>query len=115
MEFEDMPGKAVAGGSKALMADPAIRRVMSAFGDGCLDCYDVDIRRHRRFMSGEVLRSVRSFIAEYGEDDAVAIVKRAFGPKYDGRYRQSVFGTNIFTKRYRWLATQMLMESGGDY
>lgn len=108
MEFNE--GGRVAGSVGAALRDPDVRAVMSAYGDGCLTYYEVDIREHRSMMSPPTMRAVRSFVAEFGPEDALTVVRNFFGPPYGGFWRGKALGSDIFTKRYRYVANRMLLE-----
>lgn len=111
MDFElERPN--VAGSAAALLRDEGVYAVMSHFGDGCLRCYGLDIRQHRSYMSAQVLRKVRSFVNEYGVDDAVKIIDRMFSPIHDGRDRGRNVGLDIFDRRLSYLANRYLSEVG---
>lgn len=111
MEF-DVGGAKVAGSTKAILADPDVYAVMSAFGDGCLQYYKVDIRESKGIMNARILRYVASFVKEFGAADSVKIVKQLFNATHRGRWLNDTVGTAIFYANHRWLAEKMLMESG---
>ena len=96
MEFDVKRG--VAGSVGAMLSDASVARVYGVFGDGCLEYYRFDIREKRTFMSAKVLRQVKSFVADYGEEDAVAIVRTMFGVMHEGVWKGKPIGTSIFSK-----------------
>ena len=99
-----------AGSAGAILSDASVAHVFGVFGDCCLSRYGFDIREKPSIMSARVLRQVQSFTKEYGEEDAVGIVKTMFGVGHEGIWRGVPIGTSIFSKSYRWLAEKMLIE-----
>lgn len=110
MEFE-LKGKPVAGSASAILQDESVRRVYGTFGDGCLRCYNMDIRQKRQFMSATTLRQVRSFIDDFGADDAIKIIKALFGVAHEGRWHGEAVGKQVFAKSHRWMAEKLLIEA----
>lgn len=113
MDFNDV-GIKVAGGAASILADGDVMRVFSEFGDRCLETYGIDIRTKPSFMSTQVLRQVRSFVSEYGVDDAVKIVNQAFAVPHCGNFKGAAIGTSLFSKGFRWYSNALLLEAGGD-
>lgn len=99
-----------AGSAGAILSDSSVARVFGEFGDGCMRYYGFDIRDKPSIMSARVLRQVQSFTREYGEDDAVGIIRTMFGVGHEGVWRGVPIGTSIFSSGYRWLAEKMLIE-----
>lgn len=110
MLFEANGKAKVAGSVDAILADDGVREVFSLFGDKCLEVYAIDVRAQRTFMNARVLRQVKCFVAEYGVEDSKRVVERLFGQPYNGSYGGKTIGTSIFSKGYRWLANNLLME-----
>lgn len=109
MDF-DVSGKKIAGGTSAILADDEVREVFSLFGDKCLEAYMIDIREKKTFMSVQILRQARSFVNEFGVEDSKKIIERLFEPPYSGTYNGKTVGPSIFSRGYRWLANNLLME-----
>ena len=109
MVFDVGDGK-VAGSMGALLADPSTLNILSAFGDGCQKCYNVDIRKHRNIMNAGVMRSIASFSKYYGTDDALKIMRQFFSPRHNGKYQDRPVGAVIFSKGWRWFADSLLLE-----
>lgn len=114
MNFDTIPKSKVAGSAYSILQNDAVRNVFSLFGDKCLDCYNIDIRTKKTFMSARVLRQVQSFVNEYGEEDAIKIIEKMFSPRYEGKFRGDILGTSIFAKNMRWLANKFLLEKAQD-
>ena len=55
---------------------------------------------------------MRSFVKEYGVDDAVMIVSTAFSFPRDGKLNGQPIGTSLFSSRMRWYANMLLAEGG---
>lgn len=109
MDFNVKPGGA--GSSGAILSDSSVRRVYGRFGDKCLSVYHMDIREKRTFMSAQTLRQVQSFVRDYGEEDAMKIIDTMFGFGHEGMYRNRPIGTSIFSKSFRWMADELLIEA----
>ena len=90
------------------MANAELRQVMGAFGDGCLDCYGIDIRKHAEFYNPGVCNLCQSFIARHGFEDAMTIVRQFFAYPNLGQWRNKAFGTSIFSAKKDWLAQELL-------
>lgn len=103
----------MAAGAKAILFSSDMLPVMSKFGDGCLKCYKLDIRKGG-ILTMPTLRMARSFVAEFGRDGAESVLDRLFGYKYGGRYNGRVIGVDIFSSKYRWLATRLLTEAADE-
>ena len=110
MRFETQNKTRIAGSVDALLSEDDVREVFSVFGDKCLSIYHLDVRERKSFMNTKVLRQVKSFVGEYGVEDSKRILERLFGQPYNGSYRGRTVGTAIFSKGYRWLANNLLME-----
>lgn len=108
MEFDS--NTKVSAGARNILANPDVAAVMGKFGDGCLKCYKLDIRRGG-ILTPTTLRMARSFVSEFGREGAEMVIDRLFGYKYGGRYNGRVIGVDIFSSKYRWLATRLLMEA----
>ena len=108
MQFEEE--SKVAGSVGAALRDEDVRRVMSAFGDGCLARYHLDIREHRAYMAPSTMKSVKTFIKDLGPEDAVFVTKRFFEAPYGGFFKGKPLGPTFFSKRYRYLAMQIIAE-----
>lgn len=108
MEFDVKPRGA--GSVGAILSNASVARVYGAFGDGCKRCYRMDIREKRTYMSSKVLRQVQSFVADYGEDDALGIVEEFFGVMHEGNCNGKPLGTSLFSRGFRWFADQLLAE-----
>ena len=108
MDFDVKRG--AAGSSGAILSDSSVRRVYGHFGDKCLETYQMDIREKRTFMSAQTLRQVQSFVRDYGEDDAIGIIDVMFGFGHEGMHRGRPIGTSIFSKSFRWMADEFLIE-----
>lgn len=106
----DTDGPKVAGSSMAILSEPDVAEVYGLFGDLCIEYYFIDIREKKSFMTPVVMRQVRSFVREYGVEDAKKIVRRMFEQPRCGKRKGQVIGTAIFSKKFRWLANQMLIE-----
>lgn len=100
-----------AGSAGAILSDASVAKVYGEFGDGCERCYRFDIRAKRTFMSAKVLRQVQSFVQDYGEEDAVKIVRTMFGVGHEGVWKGSPIGTSLFGKNFRWLSDMLLIEA----
>jgi len=106
----DVGDSKVAGSMSALLAKPSTLKVLSAFGDGCQKCYNVDIRKHKNIMNTATVRSVASFIKYYGTDDALKIMRQLFSPIHNGKYQNRPIGAVVFSKRWRWFTDSLLLE-----
>lgn len=104
----------IAGSVSALLSEDDTREIFSMFGDKCLSIYHLDIRQQKSFMNAKVLRQVKGFVSEYGVEDSKRILERLFGQPYNGSYKGRTIGTAIFSKGYRWLANNLLMERMQD-
>lgn len=93
------------------MSDPDHQRVMSAYGDGALRCYHMDIRNNRSTWRPTVMRQLQSFVKEYGADDGVKIVNRLFSVMHEGKWKGEMVGTSIFGTHRRWMADLLLAEA----
>lgn len=113
MEFLIKLG-APAGSVDAIMKDDGVYRVMSVFGDGCLEYYGLDIRQKRAIYNAKTVRQVQSFVSEYGVDDSITIVKKLFSPAYQGLNKGNAVGVSLFTTGYRWFANRLLLEASID-
>lgn len=94
----------------AILKDSRVASVYGAFGDGCLRCYHIDIREKRTYTNSTVLRQVRSFVNDYGEDDALRIVDAVFNGNHNGYFRGQPIGLKVFSKGFRWMANELLLE-----
>lgn len=114
MDFDDIKGKrkTIAGSLGMLLSsDPELEELLSEYGDGCMKCYGIDVRTKRTFLSAQIARMAKGFIADYGVD-AKRIVKAAFEFPYSGKYRGSPFGPSLFHKNKRYMADDILMSIG---
>ena len=103
--------KAVAGSKDAILRNEDVRSVFSAFGDGCLEHYGMDIREKKSIYSAQVLRQVQSFVSEFGVDDALSVIGAMFSASRLGMDNGKPIGASIFSKSHRWLANQLLTEA----
>ena len=101
-----------AGSPGAILENASVAKVYGKFGDECLRCYGIDIRDKRTFVSAKVLRQVEGFVKDYGEEDAIGIIDVMFNAMYNGNWKGRPLGTSIFSKSFRWLADQFLLEAG---
>lgn len=97
-------------GARIILTDSSVATIYGIFGDCYLAAFGLDIREKRSFLTVPILRMVQCFVGEYGKDDSERIVRQLFRPPHDGRCRGSIVGTAIFSKKYRWLANQLLTE-----
>lgn len=102
------------GSADSYLSDDGVRAVWSLFGDKCLETYRTDIRTKKAMHNGRTLRQVKSFVGEYGVDDALHVVDKLFSSPYNGAYRGETVGTSIFGKSRRWLAEKLLLEYDRD-
>ena len=102
----------IAGSVDALLLDDDTRIVFEAFETGCRRVYGVDIRSKRTIFNAKTLRQVQSFAKEFGADDGVRIINRLFMEPYNGKANGKTIGASIFARGFRWLANQLLLESG---
>lgn len=107
MDFQ-IKKRSVAGSVDAILADESVRAVYSAFGDGMMSCFGMDIRNIRSIHCAKTLRQVQSFTKEYG-DDAVDIVNRIYG-KHHGMCQNRPVGANLFSQGKRWFVNDVLAE-----
>lgn len=112
MKFEVR--SAGAGSAGAILQNEGVRRVYSAFGDCCQRVYRFDIRTKPTYMNAQTLRQVQSFVRDYGVEDAEAIVNAFFGVGHEGMLRGKPLGKSIFSKSFRWLSDQLLIEVERD-
>ena len=109
MEFNVRPRGA--GSVGAILQDENVAGVYGEFGDGCLRCYGIDIRTKRRCMDKVALNQVRSFVKDYGVDDARKVIAALFGVAHEGGWNGQPVGNMIFAKSHRWLADKLLIEA----
>ena len=109
MDFDIKPRGA--GSVGAILQDADIASIYGMFGDGCLRYYGMDIRTKRRCMDKVALNQVRSFVKEYGTEDARKIIGALFGVAHEGLWRGQPVGNAIFSKSHRWMADKLLMEA----
>ena len=99
------------GGLAALASDGRLAALASEYGEGMRRAFDVDVREKRTLMNGNVLRSMRVYLSEYG-DDAARIVRAFYYPPYNGRAKGRPMGPEFFTKGFRWLSNEILLGIG---
>lgn len=109
MEFNVKPRGA--GSAGAILQDVDVLKVYSLFGDGCLRCYNMDIRGKRTYESAATLKQVRSFVDDYGVEDACKVMFALFGVGHEGKWRGEAVGKSIFAKSHRWMAEKLLIEA----
>ena len=101
----------IAGGMDALLQADGVKELYDLFAEGCIKSYRFDPREKKSMYSPTVLRQVRSFIKEYGLDDAKKIIDTMFGYVHNGRERGKVVGVSIFSTAWRWYANNLLTEA----
>ena len=83
--------------------------VWEVFAEGCRKCYNIDISSKKAIANTGNYKIIRTFIREYGKEDAIRILNRLFG-FYNGVWKGQAVGFSIFYSKMRWLANELLME-----
>lgn len=102
--------------AKMILSNESVADVYGAFGDGCMAYYGIDISDasdafiKRNYLSTPVLRTVQSFVKQYGADNAKGIVSTLFGVGHEGMWRGEQVGKSIFSTSRRWMADELLLE-----
>lgn len=86
-----------------------IKRIYNTFRRGYINSFSLDPINQRTMFSSPVLRSIQTFIRDYGADDANKIIDFVFD-EWNGRYKGNPLGTKIFSKKFRWLTDMALTE-----
>lgn len=104
----------IAGSVDALLSEEDVALLFEAFEQGCRKVYGMEVREKRSIFNARTLRQIKSFAKEFGVEDGVRIVNRLFSEPYNGRANGKTVGASIFSKGFRWLANQLLLESSSE-